>query len=112
MILFVVLLATLTMIAFGLIGFLRVPRASVWTLIILLVGLLLLRVSGPKLITIANRLYIFFAAGGLEALASADSAKSLAEVFSRSAKGLVDPAHPALFYLAVFYFFVLVGVLV
>ncbi len=112
MILFIVLLASLTMIAFGLIGFLRVPRASVWALIILLAGLVFLRAFGPQLIAIANRLYIFFTAGGLEALAGADSAKSLAEVFGKSAKGPIDPAQPALFYLAIFYFFVLVGVLV
>lgn len=112
MILFIVLLAALTMIAFGLIGFLRVARASIWTLIILLAGLVFLRAFGPKLITIANRLYIFFTAGGLEALAAADSAKGLAEVFGKAAKGPIDPTQPALFYLSVFYFFVLIGVLV
>lgn len=112
MILFVVLLIALTMTAFGLIGFLRVPRGPILTLVILLTGLVLLRAFGPQLIVMANRLWIFFAAGGLEALASADSAKALSEVFGKSGQGLVNPAQPASFYLAVFYFFVLVGVLV
>ncbi|MCX7670675.1 MAG: hypothetical protein N2439_11460 [Anaerolineae bacterium] len=112
MILFVVLLTALTMIAFGLIGFLRVARAAIWTLIIQLIGLVLLRAFGPKLVTIANRLWVFFTAGGLEALASADPARGLGEVLGKSARGLVDPAQPAFFYLGVFYFFLLVGVLV
>ncbi len=112
MILFIVLLIAITMTAFGLIGFLRVPRGSILTLVIFLAGLVVLRAFGPKLVTIANRLWVFFAAGGLEALASADSAKALGEVFGKSSKGLIDPTRPAFFYLVVFYFFVLVGVLV
>jgi hypothetical protein len=100
------------MTTFGVIGFLRVTRASVIILAALLIGPAFLRAFGTRLIAIINRLGGFFLGGGMGALAGGDNTKSLSDALSKSSTTLINPGAPAEFFLTVFYFFVLIGLLV
>jgi hypothetical protein len=112
MLLFIVLAVAAIMTAFGVIGFLRVTKASAIILALLLVGPALLRAFGERLIAIINRLAQFFLGGGLSALAGGEAGKGLSEALSKSGKPLIDPAAPATFYLLVFYFIMVVALLI
>jgi hypothetical protein len=94
MFLFVLLMVATIMAIFGLIGFMRVTRASVLLLGIMLGGLVFLRLFGERLVKFVNAGWAFVRSGG-----SGDGSPSL----------LVNPQDPAFFYLLVFYGFVLVG---
>lgn len=112
MLLFIMLAVATIMTAFGVIGFLRVARASAIILALLLIGPALLRAFGAQLITIINRLGQFVLGGGMSALAGGDPSKGLNDALSKSGKPLIDPAAPATFYLLMFYFIVLIALLI
>jgi hypothetical protein len=94
MYLFILLVVATIMAVFGLIGFIRVTRASVLLLGIMLGGLIFLRVFGEKLVKFVNAGWAFVRSGG-----SSGGSPSL----------LVNPQDPAAFFLLVFYGFVLMG---
>jgi hypothetical protein len=94
MYLFVLLVVAVIMAVFALIGFIRVTRASVLLLAIMLGGLIFLRIFGERLIKFINAGWAFVRSGG-----SGTGSVSL----------LIDPQDPAAFYLLMFYLFVLIG---
>lgn len=112
MLLFIMLAVATIMTAFGVIGFLRVTKASAIILALLLLGPALLRAFGERLIAIINRLGLFILGGGMSALAGGDAGKGLSEALSKSGKPLIDPAAPATFYLLMFYLIVLIALLI
>ncbi|MDQ1300320.1 MAG: hypothetical protein QG637_237 [Chloroflexota bacterium] len=111
MLLFIMLAVATIMTVFGVIGFLRVTKASVIILAVLLSGPVFLRAAGPQLIAIINRLGGFFLGGGVNALTGGDASKGLSDALSKPAKALIDPGSPAAFYLLMFYFIMIVGLL-
>jgi hypothetical protein len=110
MLLFIMLLAAITMAVFGTFGLLRVTRASVIFLGVMIGGLVILHVFGDRIVTLANLGARFIQGGGFAAIAADDPAKALGEIISQSKSNpLIDPNSPAGFYLLVFYVFVLIG---
>jgi len=93
MYLFILLIVATIMTVFALLGLVRVTRASVLLLGIMLGGLIFLKVFGAQLIKFINAGWGFIrSAGG-----------------TSSPSQLIDPSDPAAFYLLTFYFFVLIG---
>ena len=93
MYLFILLIVATIMSVFALLGLVRVTRASVLLLGIMLGGLIFLKVFGAQLIKFINAGWGFIrSAGG-----------------TSSPSQLIDPSDPAAFYLLTFYFFVLIG---
>jgi len=93
MYLFILLIVATIMTVFALLGLVRVTRASVLLLGIMLGGLIFLKLFGAQLIKFINAGWGFIrSAGG-----------------TSSPSQLIDPSDPAAFYLLTFYFFVLIG---
>ncbi len=111
MLLFVILLAATIMAVFGMIGLLRVARASIIFLAVMLGGLAFLRFFGPRLVALVNLGVRFIQGGGFTAVTGSDPGKALAEVFSNTsgAKPFIDTNDTAGFYLLIFFVFVLIG---
>jgi hypothetical protein len=108
MLLFIMLTVAAVMTIFGVIGFLRVTKASVIILAALLIGPAFLRAAGERLIAIINRMGGFLLGGGISALAGGNASDAL----SKSRPALLDPNAPATFYLVVFYGIMVVGLLI
>jgi hypothetical protein len=93
MYLFVLLVVATIMAIFALLGFIRVTRASVLLLGIMVGGLIFLKMFGAQLVKFINAGWGFIrSAGG-----------------TSSPSQLINPSDPAAFYLLTFYFFVLIG---
>jgi hypothetical protein len=93
MYLFILLIVATIMTVFALLGLVRVTRASVLLLGIMLGGLIFLKLFGAQLIKFINAGWGFIRSSG------GTSSPSM----------LIDPSDPAAFYLLTFYFFVLIG---
>jgi hypothetical protein len=112
MLLFIMLTVAAVMTIFGVIGFLRVTKASVIILAALLIGPAFLRAFGERLIAIINRIGGFVLGGGMSALAGGGSSTGLSDALSKSRPALLDPNTPAAFYLLMFYFIMVIGLLI
>ena len=99
MLLTVIILATI-MAVFAVIGYQSGTRASLFTAVVLLVGLLLIARAGGTVAKLINGLYFgvrFVLAGGVQALgAGGDRAAAITEVIQNMGpvSGLVDPNSP------------------